>query len=100
MNEVKVQSADETGEEGRRTIATMFVSEAACLLHAYRDDDGKVHLKPECPTKADEKQLAAILKKLYPEDSEVVVEKADIKLEGMKCEDDVCKVLGGFAKDA
>ncbi len=101
MNETEVRGVGETEEEGIRTeIATVYVSEVACLLHAYKDDDGRVHFKPECPTKADEKQLRSILTELYPEDGNVVVEKAEITLEGVKCEDDVCKALGEFAKDA
>ncbi len=68
--------------------------------YAYKDDDGRVHFKPECPTKADERQLRSILSELYPEGGSVIVEKAEITLEGVKCEDNVCKVLGEFAMDA
>ena len=101
MNGTEVQSVGATEkEDGKTEIATMFISEVACLLHAYRDDDGRVHLKPECPTKADEKQLANILKKLYPEGSEVVVEKADIKLEGAQCQSEVCSIYEKLLQDA
>lgn len=102
MNGIADKAIGETEGEGVKTeIATVYVSEVACLLHAYKDDDGRVHFKPECPTKADEKQLRSILSELYPEGgSEVIVEKAEIMLEGVKCESDVCKALGELAKGA
>ena len=101
MNGTEVRGAGGTEEEGVKTeIATVYVSEVACLLHAYRDDDGKVHFKPECPTRADERQLRSILSELYPEGGSVIVEKAEITLEGVKCEDNVCKALDELARDA
>lgn len=100
MNGTEVQDVSETEEKRWEKIATIFISEAACLLHAYKDDEGRVHFKPECPTKADERQLTSILKKLYPEGDAVVVEKADIELEGAECESEVCGFYEKFLQDA
>ncbi len=99
MNATEIQSESATGEKGQETIATLFINEVACLLHAYKDDDGKVHFKPECPTKADEHQLGEILRQLYPKDDEVIIEKAEIELEGVKCETELCRTYERFLKD-
>jgi hypothetical protein len=62
-------------------------------LHSYEDEAGKVPYKPKLQTKDEEQRLTGITRRVYPEGSEIDVNKADMEKDDFQEVNDMSKTL-------